>query len=349
MAENEKNKLNMSYDEMIKNASVHAENSEDKKGAATDSTLKRMGDDAKRGQFDFINVSVIGLVILIMGLSFALLRDTGDPDAETVKPTVMGLYDGSYTSYLSKSYENALPGKSILASVNSFFSNVYGAKKYNTHQNFITPLDENGNPINVLTAASTTTTTTTTQYTGKTSNTTKKINRDDMYIGPQTNLWTTTTTKKTTTTTEVTTTSEETTEETTAEVTTTTTEEEVTQAATTVKIDLEDIVFTKDENGKLSFDYVIDEELDVTDYSQVLLSYEFFGQTQGYFIRPYIEYRNKNIGENVNPIKDTAEFDVSRISGSVKLGIRFIARENSDIQENDIINVKLHYGLGSIN
>lgn len=347
MAENKKNKLNMSYDEMIKNASVHAENSEDKKSAATDKTLKSMGDDAKRGQFDFINVSVIGLVVLILGLSFALLRDTGDPDAETVKPTVMGLYDGSYTSYLSKSYENALPGKSILASVNSFFSNIYGAKKYNTHQNFIAPLDENGNPINVLTAASTTTTTTTTQYTGRTSNTTKKINRSNMFIGPQTNLWTTTTTKKTTTTTEVTT-SEETTEVTTAEETTTT-EEEVTQATTTVKIDLEDIIFTKDESGKLGFDYVIDEDFDVTDYSQVLLSYEFFGQTQGYFIRPYIEYRNKNIGENVNPIKDTAEFDVSRMSGSVKIGIRFITRENSEIQENDIINVKLHYGLGSLN
>lgn len=347
MAENKKNKLNMSYDEMIKNASVHTENSEDKKKAATDNALKSMGDDAKRGQFDFINVSVIGLVIIILGLSFALLRDTGDPDTEAVKPTVMGLYDGSYTSYLSKSYENALPGKSILASVNSFFSNIYGAKKYNTHQNFITPVDKNGNPINVLTAASTTTTTTTTQYTGRTSNTTKKINPGNMFIGPQTNLWTTTTTKKTTTTAEVTT-SEEPTTEMTTEVTTTT-EEEVTQVTTTVKIDLEDIIFTKDESGKLVYDYVIEEDFDVTDYSQILLSYEFLGQTQGYFIRPYIEYRNKNIGENVNPVKDTAEFDVSGISGSIKIGIRFIARSNSEIKENDTINVKLHYGLGSLN
>ncbi len=345
MDENKKNKLNMSYDEIIKNASVHIENSEDKKSAATDNALKSMGDDAKRGQFDFINVAVIGLVILILGLSFALLRDTGDPDSEAVKPTVMGLYDGSYTSYLSRSYENALPGKSILASVNGFFSNIYGAKKYNTHQNFIAPLDENGNPINVLTAASTTTTTTTTQYTGRTSNTTKKINRSDMFIGPQTNLWTTTTRK--TTTTEVTTTSEEvtteliTTEETTAE-------EEETQATTTVKIDLEDVIFTKDESGKLTFDYVIEEDFDVTEYSKVLLSYEFFGQTQGYFIRPYIEYRNKNTGENVNPIKGTAEFDVSRINENIKIGIRFIARTNSDIKENDAISVKLHYGLGSL-
>lgn len=346
MAEKKKEKLNMSYDEMLKNASIHAESKSDKKAFETDSALKRMGDDAKRGQFDFINVTVIGLVILMLGLSFALLRDTGDPDAETVKPTVMGFYDGSYTSYLSKSYENALPGKSILASVNSFFSNIYGAKKYNSHQNFITPVDENGNPINVLTAASTTEATTTTQYTGKTSNTTKKINRNSMYIGPQTNLWTTVPTKKTTTTT-TTTTTEKTSKST--KTTTTTTEEEDTQPTTTVKIDLEEIIFTSDENGRLTYDFVIDEELDVSEYSQILLSYEFLGQTSGYFIRPYIEYRNKNIGENVNPTKETAQFDVSKINGNVKIGIRFIARENSEIQQDDVISVKLHYGLGYVN
>ncbi len=87
----------------------------------------------------------------------------------------------------------------------------------------------------------------------------------------------------------------------------------------------------------------------MTNYSKILLSYEFYGETTGYFIRPYIEYNGKNVGENVNPVDDTVEFDVSKLSGNITIGIRFIVRSNSDIEENDTVSVKLHYGLGFVN
>lgn len=348
MAQNKKSKLNISYEELIKNAYVHTQSESDKGVSEADSTLKSMATDAKRGQFDFINVAVITLFVLILGISFALLRNTGDPDSETVKPTVMGIYDGSYTSYLSKSYENALPGKSLLAKINGLFSHIYGAKSLNTHQNFIAPVDEHGNIINTLTAV-TTTTTTTTIYTGKTTNTTIKINKDDIFIGPQSNMWTTTTTKKTTEkTTEPTT--EETTEKPTDEVTTTVTAEpEETQITTTIRIDLEDVVFTENESGALMSDFVIEPAYDVTDMNKIILSYKFYGETADYFIRPYIEYNGKNIGQNVNPTAATKEFDVSNINGEIKIAIRFIPRANSGIKDGDSVNVKLSYGLGFLN
>lgn len=344
MAQNKKSKLNISYDELIKNASVYTQSGIDKGVSEADSTLRSMAADAKRGQFDFINVAVIALFVLILGISFALLRNNSDPDAETVKPTVMGIYDGSYTSYLSKSYENALPGKSLLAKINGLFSHIYGAKSLNTHQNFIAPVDEHGNIINTLTAV-TTTTTTTTIFTGKTTNTTIKINKDDIFIGPQSNMWTTTTTKKTSTkSTEPTT--EPTTEDTADATATVTTEPEETEVTTTVRIDLEDIVFTEDENGVLMSEFVIEPAYDVTDMDKILLSYEFHGETSGYFIRPYIEYKQESIGQNVNPVAATKEFDVSNINGKIKIAIRFIPRANSGIKDGDTVNVKLSYGLG---
>lgn len=342
MSNDKKSKLNASYEELLKNASVYTQSGEEKQIDNADSTLRSMAADARRGQFNFINVAVILMFVLILGVSFALLRNSSDPDEETVKPTIMGIYDGSYTSYLSKSYENALPGKSLLARINGFFSHIYGAKSLNTHQNFIPPVDENGNVINTLTAV-TTTTTTTTIFTGKTTNTTIKINKDDIYIGPQSNIITTTTTKKTT---EKTT--EPTTEPTTEKTTTTTTEPEETQTTTTVKIDLEDIVFEENENGALLSEFVIEPEFDVTDIDKLLLSYRFFGETRSYFIRPYIEYNGRNIGKNVNPTDSKTEFDVSNIEGNIKIAIRFIPRANSEIKNGDSVNVKLSYGLGYI-
>lgn len=338
MPKDKKSGLDMSYGELLENASVHTPSDAEKSTHLTDEEFKKMSSDAKKGQFDFINVSVIGLFILILGVSFALLRDTGSAQQSAVKPSVMGFADGSYAQYLSRSYENALPGKSVLADINGIFASIYGAKSYNSHNNFLEPVDANGNIINTLTAVNTTTTTTT-LYTGKTSNTTKKVDPNGIYIGPQSNMWTTTTTKKT----KSESTEEETTEE---EITEEITEEpEETQATTTVKIDLEDAIFTKTDKGMIISDFVIEPAYDITDYNKVVLSYEFFGETSSYFIRPYIEQDGKNTGENVNPLKDTVEFDVSRMTGEIKVGIRLIARTNSGLEEGSVVNVKLHYGL----
>lgn len=350
--ENETEDEAKSYEEIISRAAENVPDDEQASVKKSDEALRQISSDVKRGRFDFLNVSIIGLFILVLGITFALLRNTDEAEQSEVNPSVMGFLDGSYAKYLSQSYENSLPGKSLLADINSFFASVYGASSYNSHNNFLAPVDSDGNVINTLTASATTTTTTTTLYTGKTSNTTKEVDLNGIYLGPQSNLVTTTTTTTTTTeetTAEETTTEEPTTvEETTTTTTTTTTEEEEEVATTTIKIDLEDAVFTKSENGMLVCDYVIKDAFDVTSYKKIALTYAFYGEKSKFFIRPYIEQDGKNIGDNVNPTKATKEFDVSDMTGNIKIGIRLIARSNSGIAEGDVINVKLHYGLGLV-
>lgn len=169
-----------------------------------DVVLHKIGKEAVVGEYNFINVAVVFLLIMIIGISFALLRNTDEYVENNNKISVETVLNGKFTKKLSKNYIKRLPGKQLLFDTHRIFSYAYGLVSYNDEKGFVSA--DTGKVIGIKTYDETalvtlttkaTVPTTTTQYTGKTTNTTIKLNKT-LFIGPG-QLTTTKKTKKTTT------------------------------------------------------------------------------------------------------------------------------------------------------
>lgn len=178
-----------------------------------DIVMHKAGKDAVIGEYNFINVAIIFVVIMLIGLSFALLRNTGEYVEKDNKISAETVLNGNFTKKLSKNYIKRLPGKQLLLDTNRCLSYVYGLGSFNDEKGFVSAdtgriinIKTYENPVFVTLATKPTVPPTTTQYTGKTTNTTVKLNKT-LFVGPG-QLTTTKKTKKTkkTTTTKATTT-----------------------------------------------------------------------------------------------------------------------------------------------
>lgn len=167
----------------------------------SDAVMHQIGKEAVVGEYNFINVAVVFILIMIMGISFALLRNTDEYVENTNKISAETVLNGKFTKKLSNNYMKRLPGKQLLLDTNKFFSYAYGLGSFNDEKGFVSA--DTGQIIGIKTydepvlVTLTTVATTTTQYTGKTTNTTKKLNKT-LFVGPG-QLTTTKKTKKTTT------------------------------------------------------------------------------------------------------------------------------------------------------
>lgn len=169
-----------------------------------DIVLHKIGKDAVVGEYNFINVAVIFLLIMIMGISFALLRNTDEYVENNNKISAETVLNGKFTKKLSKNYMKRLPGKQLLFDTHNIFAYAYGIKSFNDEKGFVSAdtgkiigIKTYDEPFDVTLTTKSTIPTTTTQYTGKTTNTTMKLNKT-LFIGPG-QLTTTKKTKKTTT------------------------------------------------------------------------------------------------------------------------------------------------------
>ena len=167
-----------------------------------DAVLRKIGKDAVVGEYNFINVAVVFILIMIMGISFALLRNNGEYIENNNKISTETVLNGKFTKKLSKNYMKRLPGKQLLFDANRVFSYAYGLAGYNDEKGFVSV--DTGKIIGIKTydepimvTITTTAPPTTTQYTGKTTNTTRKL-KGSLFVGPG-QLTTTAKTKKTTT------------------------------------------------------------------------------------------------------------------------------------------------------
>lgn len=166
-----------------------------------DVVMQKIGKEAVVGEYNFINVAVVFILIMIMGISFALLRNTDEYVENNNKISAETVLNGKFTKKLSNNYMKRLPGKQLLLDTNKCFSYVYGLGSFNDEKSFVSA--DTGQIIGIKTydepvfVTLTTAPTTTTQYTGKTTNTTKKLNKT-LFVGPG-QLTTTKKTKKTTT------------------------------------------------------------------------------------------------------------------------------------------------------
>lgn len=167
-----------------------------------DIIMHKAARDAVVGEYNFINVAVVFILIMIIGISFALLRNTDEYVENNNKISVEAVLNGKFTKKLSKNYINRLPGKQFLLDTNRCFSYVYGLARYNDEKGFVSA--DTGRIIGIKTfeepivvTLTTAVPATTTQYTGKTTNTTVKLNKT-LFVGPG-QLTTTKKTKKTTT------------------------------------------------------------------------------------------------------------------------------------------------------
>lgn len=168
-----------------------------------DIVLHKIGREAVVGEYNFINVAVVFILIMIMGISFALLRNTDEYIENNNKISTETVLNGKFTKKLSKNYMKRLPGKQLLFDANRVFSYAYGLGSYNDEKGFVSA--DTGKIIGIKTynepimvTLTTTAPPTTTQYTGKTTNTTVKIS-GSVFVGPPGPLTTTKKTKKTTT------------------------------------------------------------------------------------------------------------------------------------------------------
>lgn len=180
-----------------------------------DIVMQKAGKDAVIGEYNFINVAVIFVLIMLMGISFALLRNTDEYVEKDNKISAETILNGKFTKKLSKNYINRLPGKQLLLDSNRYFSYAYGLGSFNDEKGFVSAdtgriigIKTFEEPIVVTLATKPTVPTTTTQYTGKTTNTTIEL-KGTLFVGPgqlTTTKKTKKTKKKTTTTTTPTTT-----------------------------------------------------------------------------------------------------------------------------------------------
>lgn len=166
-----------------------------------DIVLRKIGKDAVAGEYNFINVAVIFILIIIMGISFALLRNNGEYIENDNKISSETVLNGKFTKKLSINYMKRLPGKQLLFDTHRIFSYTYGLGSFNDERGFVSI--DTGRIIGIKTydepilVTLKTVPTTTTQYTGKTTNTTIKL-KGTPFVGPG-QLTTTKKTKKTTT------------------------------------------------------------------------------------------------------------------------------------------------------
>lgn len=166
-----------------------------------DVVMHQIGKEAVVGEYNFINVAVVFILIMIMGISFALLRNTDEYVENTNKISAETVLNGKFTKKLSNNYMKRLPGKQLLLDTNNIFSYAYGLGSFNDEKGFVSA--DTGQIIGIKTydepvlVTLATVPTTTTQYTGKTTNTTKKL-KSSLFVGPG-QLTTTKKTKKTTT------------------------------------------------------------------------------------------------------------------------------------------------------
>lgn len=171
----------------------------DENSSEGDIVLRKIGKEAVVGEYNFINVAIIFILIMIMGISFALLRNTDEYIENNNRISTETVLNGKFTKKLSKNYMKRLPGKQLLFDTNRIFSYAYGLISFNDERGFVS-LDT-GEIIGIRTydepfmATLTTAPTTTTQYTGKTTNTTIKL-KENPFVGPG-QLTTTEKTKKT--------------------------------------------------------------------------------------------------------------------------------------------------------
>lgn len=169
-----------------------------------DIVLRKIGKEAVVGEYNFINVAVVFLLIMIMGISFALLRNTDEYIENDNKISAETVLNGKFTKRLSKNYIKRLPGKQLLLDTHRVFSYTYGIGSFNDERGFVAAdtgkiigIKTYDEPMLVTLATKPTAPTTTTQYTGKTTNTTQELT-GTLFIGPG-QLTTTKKTKKTTT------------------------------------------------------------------------------------------------------------------------------------------------------
>ena len=166
-----------------------------------DIVMRKISKEAVVGEYNFINVAIIFILIVIMGISFAVLRNTDEYIENDNKISTETVLNGKFTKKLANNYMKRLPGKQLLFDTNRVFSYAYGLISFNDEMGFVSV--DTGEIIGIKTydepfmATFTTVPTTTTQYTGKTTNTTIKL-KENPFVGPG-KLTTTKKTKKTTT------------------------------------------------------------------------------------------------------------------------------------------------------
>lgn len=119
----------------------------DKNTFDSDKFLAELGEDARINTYNFINVAIIILFVLIVGMSFFIIKgDSVNDEGTTEKekfllPTMSTFLSGDYTQYLSNEYYTNFPGSEVFFKLNKTVKRFQGinlkAKDNTTYESSI--------------------------------------------------------------------------------------------------------------------------------------------------------------------------------------------------------------------
>ena len=118
MAKNSKNNMSAYQQEIDSYINLQKTSPKHEK-PETDVFLSGLSKEARSGAYDFLDFAVIASIVLILGISFLVIKR----DSDTVAPkiTVQKIISGEYLRDVSKYYSESLPLKSELAMLGNFF------------------------------------------------------------------------------------------------------------------------------------------------------------------------------------------------------------------------------------
>ena len=104
---------------------IEAAKTEERTPSLTDNTLTRMAKDMNTAKYDFVNLGVIGFIILFIGITFIFMNGSA-ADAEGEKLSFETIKTGEYTASISEKYTSDMPLESIMENANVIIKKIFG-------------------------------------------------------------------------------------------------------------------------------------------------------------------------------------------------------------------------------
>lgn len=94
-----------------------------------DTLLEGLADTTQKEKFDFINLCVMAILVLLIGMTFIFMKQASYDDSQNQKLSFETIKTGEYTTGLSESYTKNMPMPKIMAQADVLLRKLFGKTK----------------------------------------------------------------------------------------------------------------------------------------------------------------------------------------------------------------------------
>lgn len=91
----------------------------------SDKMLDSLAFDSLKGKYDFINLSILTVLVVFIGLTFVFMKQTRDENK--TKFSIKTLSSGEYSSYITEQYNSDLPMEKLMTQAEVVIKHLFGA------------------------------------------------------------------------------------------------------------------------------------------------------------------------------------------------------------------------------